>query len=110
MTKKVFDLYGFTTADLEEARAIVEDVIAVKLTAHDSSYHCGVYYRSHEVDIDDENFILQKNYDDFEGEWTEEDHAHFPVLLFVNDTKRSSEIGDRFGRESSVTFLRHQEI
>jgi len=110
MTKKVFDLYGLKAGDLSEAKTLVENVLALDLLDHESGYHCGEYYRSHEVDIDDESFILQKNYDDFEDEWTEESFTDFPILLFVNDTKRSSEITSLFESQKGVTLLRHQEI
>ncbi len=109
MSKKVFDLYGLQVSDLSEAKTLVENTLALNLLGHESSY-CGEYYRSHAVDVDDENFILQKNYDEFEDEWTEESFVDFPILLFVNDTERSSEIASLFENEKGVVLLRHQEI
>ena len=91
-------------------KTLVENTLALTLLAHESGYHCGEYYRSHDVDVDDENFILQKNYDDFEDEWTEERFVDFPILLFANDTKRPSEIASLFENEQSVALLRRQEI
>jgi len=60
------------------------------MVLHDSGYHCGEYYRS--GDVGGEHFILQRNYDEAECEWTEPSHSRFALLFYANETDRASEI------------------
>ena len=105
---KVYDLYGVACSDLEEARAKVEPVLGVSLVAHESDYHCGEYYGYR--DVGEEHFILQRNYDSFDTEWTEPDSQDKPFLLYVNETDRSNELREALERVDGVALLKHQEI
>jgi len=76
------------------------------MIAHESSYHCGEYFRSSSVNTDDENFILQKNYDDWFKEWTEEEYSQYPFLLYADNTLRAKEIANFFDYTSEVTLIK----
>ena len=76
---KTYDLYGYDDQDIESARQAIQDAFGIVLKAHESSYHCGAYYRL--GDIGTEHFILQRNYDDFEKEWTEDAFQKYPLFL-----------------------------
>jgi len=110
MDTKAYDLYGLECDDINIANVLIENVLQVEMVAYESDYHCGEYFCSSSIDIDEEHFILQKNYDDFEDEWTEEVYSQYPLLLYVNDTLRSDEIVNLFAAEKRVTLLKHQEL
>lgn len=77
-----FDLYGISVRSFDDARDMVQQAVGRALKAHESSHHCGDYWR---LDLDDgASIILQKNYDAFEGEWTEESFKDYPYLLYVS--------------------------
>lgn len=105
---KVYDLYGIVCQDLEEARAKVEAVLGVPLVAHESGYHCGEYYRY--KDVGEEHFVLQRNFDSVEAEWTDPSRQDKPFLLYVNETSRSAELRESLEQVGGVELLKHQEI
>lgn len=103
----VYDLYGVVCGDLAEARSQVEAALGVSLAAHESSYRCGDYYRYN--DAGQEHFILQRNYDSFDDEWTVPEREDMPVLLYVNETSRADELRQRLERVGGV-LLQRQEL
>src|SRR5687767_9068848 len=105
---KTYDLYGIDATDLDAARRLVEGLLELRLVAHESSYHCGDYYRL--GDVGAENFILQHNYDSFEVEWTEPEFQEKKFLLYVNETSRSAHIAAALTTDQSVKLLRHQAL
>lgn len=105
---KTYDLYGIRVDDLETARAVVEDALRIKLNPHESSYHCGDYYRV--GDAGAEHIVLQRNHDDLEKEWTEEGFKEFPVLLYVNETDRAADIENALARMPAVSLLRRESL
>ena len=80
-------LFGIESDDLHGARARLEQVLQVRLDLHESGYRCGEYYRL--GDAGSEHFILQKNFDDAESEWTDPDSKDCGLLLYVNETERA---------------------
>ena len=76
--------------------------------AHESGYHCGSYYRL--GDVGTEHFILQRNHDTFENEWTESDFKEKIFLLYINETSRSEEIAAALLADRAFARLRHQEL
>lgn len=64
-----------------------EKALKISFSTHESSYHSGDYYRS--GNAGSENFILQRNYDDFEKEWAESRFKEHAVLLYVNESQRA---------------------
>jgi hypothetical protein len=105
---KVFDLYGVLANSIEDACSAVERAIGERLNAHESSYRGGDYYRLHSVG--QEHFILQRNFDEFEGEWHEENFQDMPFLLYVNETRRSDDLREALTAQPCICLLRHEEV
>jgi hypothetical protein len=105
---KTYDLYGSDVQDIELARQIIADAVLVKLIAHESSYHCGDYYRS--GDIGSEHFMLQRNFDEHENEWTEQDFKTFPLLLYINETIRSEYFENKLVLDKRFKLLRREQL
>jgi hypothetical protein len=105
----IFDLYGLTVSSLDDARALIEYVIHKPLKAHESSHHCGAYWR---LDLPDGgSLILQKNYDEFENEWTEESFRDVPYLLYVSKYLQADELKSDLCKEIDVVkHLRRSEV
>lgn len=106
MSLTSYDLYGIQCETLEIAKAKVESLLKIFMRGHESGFHCGEYYRLY--DIGQEHFVLQNNYDEFEGEWTEEIFSDFPILLYVNETDRSDDLRLVLLKDQQVFLLRHQ--
>ncbi|MCO7227506.1 hypothetical protein [Pleionea sp. CnH1-48] len=106
MTLKAYDLYGFNSADLDVAKELLNKELNIELQAHESRYHCGEYFRF--KDVGEEHFILQKNHDDFENEWTEESFSQYPVLLYVNEAERSEKVKALLEKDSLFKLLEHE--
>lgn len=106
---KIFDLYGIQVSSLDEARRLVEPVIGGTFVPHESSYHCGDYYR---IDLlDDVSFILQKNHDSLDDMWTEEAFKEMPFLLYVSCYGKADEYKIGFNMYSGVIkHLRRSEL
>lgn len=87
---KYFDLYGYSGGTgLEAARWAAEKSRGHAFNAHEGSYHCGDFYRNGVSGS--EHFVLQRNYDDLEKEWSEGRFKEHPVLLYVNESQRAQE-------------------
>ena len=78
----IFDLYGISGTSLAEAKKSAEKALGLNLIAHESSHHCGDYWR---LDLPaGASLILQQNYDSFDDEWTEVDFKESPFLLYIS--------------------------
>lgn len=106
---KIFDLYGISVDSLQEAKESVESALREPLNAHESSHHCGAYYR---LDLPDGgSIILQQNFDDFENEWTEEAFKEMPFLLYVSKHQSPDHIREAMNREvTNSSFLKRDEL
>jgi len=101
-----FDLYGFTQKDIDTIRILIEKTIGVRFEAHNSSY-LGDYYRYGASDS--EHFVLQQNLDLLDNEPIESDYSDFPVLLYVNRTRRPEELAGLIGKLcDGVALLKHE--
>jgi hypothetical protein len=105
---KVFDLYGVLANSIEDACSAVERAIGERLNAHESGYRGGDYYRLH--DVGQEHFILQRNFDEFDGEWFEVDFQDMPFILYVNETGRSGDLREALTAQPCISLLRHEEV
>lgn len=108
MVKKSYDLYGIDCENLNVARVLIESLLNIAMLAHESGFHSGEYYRLY--DVGQEHFILQHNYDDFEGEWMEEVFSKYPILFYVNETDRSSDLKASLLEDKRLALLRHEEL
>lgn len=105
---KTYDLYGLNVDSLEDARVLVESALSIELVPHESGYHCGAYFRLGNVGR--EHFVVQKNFDDSDGEWTVPEHKDRPFLLYVNETDRAETIGSLLAGRAGVSLLLRKEL
>jgi hypothetical protein len=54
MNMAIYDLFGFSSADIDKAKSFLEEVLDIKFEAHDSDYQGGEYFSS--CKTNDENF------------------------------------------------------
>src|SRR5262245_19513797 len=105
---RVYDVYGISCESLEAAKTRINVAIGIELIRHDSAYHCGDYYRY--KDAGEEHFIVQRNFDSVEDEWTEPERTDKPFLLYVNETPRSDELRRILEAVNGVELLKHEEV
>lgn len=105
---KSYDLYGLKSPDLETVRATIEQALAIKFNLHESLYLGGAYYRF--GNVGEEEFILQKNFNSFEQEWTEAEFQEVGILLYINATIRSDEIERKLTSNVTGILLLKREI
>jgi hypothetical protein len=84
---KTYLLFGIEGDELQAARVRLERALGIKMDLHESGYRCGEYYRL--GDVGGEHFILQKNFDDVEEEWTEPACRECGLLFYANETDRA---------------------
>jgi len=84
-----FDVYGFRTDDLEEARNRVEESLSIRLRTGDSSYW-GLYYLCGSGARRD--YMLYRN---TTGEWSTGVGANFGVILLVNNVPEMDHVRQR---------------
>jgi hypothetical protein len=103
------DIYGAKSDDLEHVKFAIESKLHIQFEPHHSSYHGGDYYRN--GDGSSEHFILQRNIDLIDNEPAESDFVDFPVILYVEETERSSEIRELLeASESPLSLLKHEDF
>lgn len=85
---KTYLLLGIEGDDLGKARSQIERSLGIKMELHESGYRCGEYYRL--GDVGHEHFILQRNFDEVEGEWTEPGCKECGLLFYANETDRAA--------------------
>jgi hypothetical protein len=83
-----YDVYGFASLNIEEARSLVESTLALQLERRDSSYW-GIYYRYRTGSNATRNLMLYKNE---QGEWHTPEYQAFSVILLVNELDNMDEI------------------
>ena len=90
-----FDLYGYKDDHtLTQFVSEVEKLLKVAFEIHNSYYRGGDYYIYNFNN--NENVIIQTNYNKIEKEFTEPVFKDFKVLIYVNYTIRLSEIHNIF--------------
>lgn len=87
---KNYDIYGQESSDFKMLLIAIERALSIQFEVHQSYYRGGEYYKF--VGDDGENFILQKNFNPIEAEWTERDFEEMGVILYVNETERSEKL------------------
>jgi len=105
----IYDLYGFLSTDINEAKNFLESALNIKFEVHDSSFQGGEYFRSGKYT--DENFVLKRNIDPCDNEPAEISWPEYPILFYVNDTMRSVDLRVRIDQNTgNVIFLRHENL
>lgn len=85
MTKKE-NLFAVAAADLKQAKLAIESVLNVQLSAHESEYFGGEYYRG---EGDSASFVLRENFIEDDGEPTEAEFPLAKLLLYVDGEERA---------------------
>ncbi|HDS1530896.1 TPA: hypothetical protein QEK88_000719 [Stenotrophomonas maltophilia] len=106
--KNTYDLYGAKGHDLYPAMRIAEATLGVIFEEKDSSYQGGVYYKF--KGDGSENIVIKMNVDPFDGGVAEMEFPEHSVLLYVNSTKRSSELEGAIGRCGVFELLRREVL
>jgi len=105
----IYDLYGFLSTDIDEAKNILEAALDIKFEAHDSSYQGGDYFRIGKTT--DEHFVLKRNVDPYDDEPAEMSFPEHPILFYVNDTSRSADLQGRMAQKAeNFVLLRHEDL
>jgi hypothetical protein len=105
----IYDLYGFLSIDIDEAKNLLEAAINIKFEARESSYQGGNYFRSGKTSH--EHFVLKRNIDPYDDEPAEMSFPEYPTLFYVNDTLRSDDLQEKMARRAeSFVLLRHEDI
>jgi len=103
---KTYLLFGIEGDDMHGARSRLERALGIRMELHESGYRCGEYYRL--GDVGNEHFILQKNFDEFEGEWTEPSCLECGLLFYANETDRAALICAAVARDARL--ISRQEL
>lgn len=105
----IYDLYGSFSADINEAKVLIESALGIKFDARNGDYQGGDYF---ECDgPGDENFILKRNIDPYDDEPIEMKFPKHQILFYINDTLRSAELKMLIEQGAgSLALLRHDEI
>jgi len=102
------DTYGSRDMNLDSIRRAIETALGVEFHLHDSLYRGGDYYRCE--DTPPERFILQRNHDLLDDEPAERDYSEYPVILYVEETARSSEITSLLRQsDAPLSLLKHKD-
>jgi len=97
-------LYGFDELDIEKAKSLIEGVLEVVLSPHDSLYRGGNYYLLKEANAE---LILQRNYDCLDQDLAEAEFPEAGVLLYLDGNDRAEEIAELLGAHvPEATLLR----
>ncbi|AHG49783.1 hypothetical protein RLEG12_02565 (plasmid) [Rhizobium leguminosarum bv. trifolii CB782] len=102
-----FILYGIRKYSLSEARTSVESASGFFFSERDSFYQAGVYYVFGAGG--EEQFVLKRNIDPFDGDPVEQDFVSYPLLFYINSTERPSELIALMANVADFELLR-QEI
>ncbi len=104
-----YDLYGIKADSLDDAKAVLERLLAFSFKERESTYHVGTYYTF--GDEAGEHFMLKRNLDPFDDVPAEENFPNSKLLLYVNETTRSDELQDALAKGGdAIILLRHENL
>ncbi|SRR6266481_969503 len=105
----IYDLYGILSADITEAKESLEAALDVNFEARESTYQGGEYFVFGKRAS--ENFVLKRNLDPIDGEPAEMKFPEYPILLYINDTLRSSDLQKKIDQNANkFILLKHQDL
>ena len=85
---KAHQLFGSTSMALQDATALLAQVLGKQFVLHDSDYRGGEYFR---LELEGVKLVLQRNFADEEGALAESSHQGFRLLLYLDGEVRSVE-------------------
>ena len=106
---EAYDLYGFISGDIGEARRCLEAALGIAFDEHDSDYQGGDYFAW--GDESGEHFILKRNADPYDDEAAEQKFAEHAVIFYVNATGRAAELQHKITAAcAGCALLRHEGL
>ena len=109
MSLKSYDLYGIKCESLELAKSLIEALLNMVMIAHEKWFSLWRLFSS--LRRGPGAFHpCKNNYDDFEGEWTEESFSEFPFLFYVNETDRFRNFKIDTVGDNRIALLKHQTL
>jgi hypothetical protein len=90
VTNAGYDVFGFSSSDLEQVREALEDCLGIRFVPHESSF-IGNYYL-HGERYEKGNFLLRVNLDPEDGAPLYSEFSAFPILLEANDPDQSEQL------------------
>ena len=87
----VYNVFGFSSDDLEHVRAALEDCLGIHFVARESSFR-GEYYSYNSSDSSEE-VMLERNVDPEEGGPLYLEYKDFPTVMHVSIADNEHEIG-----------------
>jgi hypothetical protein len=78
----VVSLYGYAIDDIELAKVALEKMLGATLSAHDSLYYGGAYYRYGQRGED--TILLRRNIDPIDNEPAELDFPDLPIIVYLD--------------------------
>jgi hypothetical protein len=104
-----YDLYGFSSLDIQGAKQLLEKALDLEFQAHESAYQGGIYFQH--GNANEEHLVLKQNLDPYDGEAAELSFSKYPVLFYVNDTARSEDFQQRIMASlPALALLRHERL
>ena len=105
---RTFDTYGIRGGDLERARELVEQALAIKFVGHESMFWGGDYYLA--TLRRPANIAIRNNYNSFAEALTEESHPEMTIIITVNSAPDPDGIRRRLGSIPEIEFLRRDTV
>jgi hypothetical protein len=103
-----YDIYGMDLTNIVNAKDLMESLLGVNFEERESDYQAGIYYRA--GCGSEENFVIKKNLDPYDGEPVEPQFQEYKILLYINNTLRSLKLQNTISvGNSKVVLLRHSE-
>ena len=102
-----FCVYAFKSGDIENQRAVIEEVLGFSLVEKDSDYY-GIAYSF--MGGNDENFLLQENYDG-EG-YLEASHQDFPIIFnaTIEGQERADSLKEKILAIEGAILIRSRKL
>lgn len=104
-----YDLYGFSTDDIDVAKSMVEGALNIKLIAHDSDFVDGYFMLQTD---EGEEIVLKENYSKEENAYREPDFNDQAVLLYIDELAESNSKAFETALLSSggISLLRREDL
>lgn len=104
-----YDLYGSLSKDIHAAKHILELALGIKFEGRDSWYQGGGYFQWGSAG--GEHFVLKRNSDPIDDVPSEMSFPAYKILLYLNDTVRSTELQEIICQgDTSFVALRHENL
>ena len=104
---KRFDLYGSSSAKLEDVRSLLEQQLDLQFAEHESGYRGGIYYL---FKSKEERIAVQTNSPDEEGYRQESEFDEQMILVYVSRSHRWDSLEKVLTEQCGLELLRTKII